>query len=144
MKRALLCVLATVVVASLGWDAPAASSALVYQVNFNVRLSDAIPAGSVITCRARIAPDLAAGRPGALAPTAGTAASVATVTGSVAHCALEFPVTWAAVDARRAALLSYEVEAETPTARRTVSGPEMELPRPPADGAERLNLSLTL
>lgn len=144
MKRTLLCLVVTAVVAALAWATPPLTSGSVYRINFDVRLGEAIPAGALVTCKAKIVPELAAGRPGLPVPMVATATGVATVTGSVAHCMVEVPPTWAAADAHRAALLSYEVDAATPGAVHSVAGQDMELPSVPAGETERLNLSLTL
>jgi hypothetical protein len=144
MKRALLCVVTTAVVAALAWAGPAVSSDSIYRINFNVRLGNAIPTGAQVTCKARIVPELAAGRPGLPAPMAGTATGVGTVTGSMAHCTVELPSTWAAADAHRAAVMNYEIDAKTPGAMHAVTGEGMELPPPPVGGAERLDLNVTL
>ncbi|HVZ83945.1 MAG TPA: hypothetical protein VG893_09760 [Terracidiphilus sp.] len=144
MKRTLLCLLFVAAVAALAWAAPPAVQRSAYRIDFNVRLGDAIPADAVIICKVRIAPELAAGAPGWPAPIPETATSVATITGSVAHCAVQVPSTWAVADAHRAAVLSYEVDAETPAAMHAVVGREMELPQAEAGGVERVELSLAL
>jgi hypothetical protein len=144
MTRSLFLLVLVIVVAALAWAAPPVSPAAVYRINFSVRLGDAIPAGALVTCKVRIVPELAAGQPGMPAPTEATATSVATVTGSVAHCTVEIPSTWAAADARRAAVLSYEVDAATAATVHTVAGQGMELPRLPAGGVEQVELSLML
>ncbi len=144
MKRTLFCVVMVGVAAALAWTAQPADAASGYRIEFNVRLGNAIPSNAVITCKVRIMPQLAAGRPGMLAPMAEGATGVATVTGSVAHCAVEVPTTWAAADAHRAAVLSYEIDAATPAMVHSVAGQGMELPGGPAGSLERVELSMAL
>lgn len=134
MKRTWLPVLLLACAAPVfAWAAPPDASG-VYLVDFHVRLGSAVPDGALVTCRVRIAPG------------AQVVAAAATVRGSVAHCAVEIPAAWA--DARSAATLSYEIDAASPAGapmlQRTATGEGVSLPRPPAGGAARLDLSLSL
>jgi hypothetical protein len=83
-----------------------------YNLTFTMRL-DAIPqAGSVILCKARIAPNL----PGfqnlahGMAP-AGSATGIATFSGNAALCSVQIPFSWAAGDIQGGVALSYEIDA---------------------------------
>ena len=105
----------------------------VYLVDFQVRLGQQLPAGALVTCRVRIQPQ---GADNGL-----TVVGIGTVQGGSAHCAVQIPSTGA-----DAATLTYEIDEAGPpgTLMRTVVGITPDLPRPPAGGAARLNLSLTL
>jgi hypothetical protein len=155
--RIALCLM-MVSVASLAWAGPVAdprgvSSAVavsgVYTVLFEVNLGTAAPAGTVITCRAKIAPNL----PVFDNMNRGTvpvesAVGVATVTssslaGSTANCSVEIPFAWTVVDAQNGVGLSYEVELVSggmPIAGRSQQG--ISAPYPPAGGAARLNVRI--
>jgi hypothetical protein len=85
----------------------------VYSITFHLNIASKLPAGSTITCRARIAPyqggqDLMNSQPAAF-PVA--AAGLATVTGSTATCVAEIPFSWSMESARGAVVLSYEIDA---------------------------------
>jgi hypothetical protein len=85
----------------------------VYSVTFHLNIASKLPAGSTITCRARIAPDqtglnLINSQPSAF-PVA--AAGMATVTGSTATCVAEIPFSWTVENARGGVVLSYEIDA---------------------------------
>lgn len=147
MKRTLFYVLIACAVPALSWGAPPAPADGVYLINFDVHLGAALPAGALVTCKVKIVPDAPApGRPQTLPVQ--TVASIAAVQGSIAHCAVEIPYARAAGDTQRAAMLSYEIDAQTQTGAqqvvRTTAGQGMGLPHPPAGGAARLNFSLTL
>jgi hypothetical protein len=86
----------------------------VYSLTFNLNLSSILPAGTTVTCRARIAPNAAVTDPwGQQFPAipVKTVIKLAAVTGSTATCAEEIPVFWAAANARNGAVLSYEIDA---------------------------------
>jgi len=85
----------------------------VYSVTFHLNIASKLPAGSTITCQARITPDQAGlnlmnSQPAAF-PVA--AAGLATVTGSTATCVAEIPFSWTVENARGGVLLSYEIDA---------------------------------
>jgi hypothetical protein len=85
----------------------------VYSITFHLNVGSKLPAGSTITCRARIAPDqggqsLINSQPAAF-PVA--AVGLATVTGSTATCVAEIPFSWSMESARGAVVLSYEIDA---------------------------------
>jgi hypothetical protein len=86
----------------------------VYSLNFNLNLASQLPAGTTITCRARITPNLegldAGSRQLAQIPVR-TVAGLAQVAGSTATCATEIPIFWTLLSARGGAVLSYEIDA---------------------------------
>jgi len=69
----------------------------VYSLTFNVRIASTLPAGTTITCRARIAPNQ-----GAIdlrnqqipAIPVGTSTAQVSITGPTATCAEEIPFSW--------------------------------------------------
>lgn len=82
----------------------------VYSLTFNLNLATELPAGTTITCRARVTPnqggiDLRNRQP-AMAPVA-----TAAVNGSRATCAAEIPFAWSVTNERGGAMLSYEIDA---------------------------------
>jgi hypothetical protein len=92
----------------------------VYLVTFHLNILSTLPAGSTITCRARIAPnpaglDLRNQQPGANIL---GAAGQTTVTGPTATCAAEIPFAWTLArgqdglaTAQDGMVLSYEIDA---------------------------------
>jgi|WetSurMetagenome_2_1015567.scaffolds.fasta_scaffold329558_1 hypothetical protein len=86
----------------------------VYSVTFNLNLASQLPAGTTITCRARIAPNLGGLDTGsqqlARIPVK-TVAGMARLTGSTATCAAEIPIFWTLLSERGGAVLSYEIDA---------------------------------
>ena len=91
--------------------APAAVSG-VYAVNFNVRMDSAAPGGTVISCRARIAPNLSPleSNQRGMAQ-AVTVEGLAAVNGSSANCLVEIPFSWTGINRGNGVALSYEVVA---------------------------------
>ncbi|MGD0938833.1 MAG: hypothetical protein ABR905_03905 [Terracidiphilus sp.] len=86
----------------------------VYSLTFNLRFATALPAGTTIVCRARIAPNAGVTDPwGQHFPAipVKTVIKLAGVTGSTATCAQEIPIFWASANARNGAVLSYEIDA---------------------------------
>jgi hypothetical protein len=84
----------------------------VYSVLFYVKLLTTLPAGSTITCRARIAPS--PGSPELLRPQLvafPVAAEVVAVNGPTASCSTEIPFSWTVTGAPAGITLSYEIEA---------------------------------
>lgn len=84
-----------------------------YAVQFNVNIASTLPAGAVIVCKARIAPNLQ-GLPSLAQPDAApvqTATGVGAVSGSAATCAVEIPFSWTVRNAQSGVALSYEIEA---------------------------------
>ena len=86
----------------------------VYSVTFNLSLASRLPAGTTITCRARIAPSQGGFDTGnrqlAQIPVR-TVTGLAQVTGSTATCATEIPIFWTLLSAQGGAVLSYEIDA---------------------------------
>lgn len=145
MKRTWISILLICAVPALAWGAPPAAANGVYLVDFHVRLGTVVPDGSLVTCKVRIMPGIPApGQP--RLPVTQIVSNVATVQGAMAHCAVQIPAAWA--DAGGAATLSYEIDAAEPAGERilmrTASGDGVSLPHPPAGGAARLDLSLSL
>lgn len=82
----------------------------VYSVIFHLSIASKLPAGTIITCRARIAPD----RDGSnLWNPQMAAAGQAAVTGSTSTCAAEIPFSWTVESARGGVVLSYEIDAQS-------------------------------
>ena len=86
----------------------------VYSLTFNLRIASTLPAGTTITCRARIAPnqggiDLRNQQRSAIP--VGTATGTASVTGPTATCAEEIPFSWTVLNARGGVVISYEIDA---------------------------------
>jgi hypothetical protein len=115
----LLCVALLASAASAAMGAPVQRTAStivsgVYSVIFNLDIASTLPAGTTITCRARIMPNsgpLDLGNPQLSATSVETAAGMATVTGSTATCAAEIPFAWTVESARGGVVLSYEIDA---------------------------------
>jgi len=122
----------------------------VYSVTFHLNIASKLPAGSTITCRARIAPDqgglnLMNSR---LAAFPLAVAGMATVTGSTATCVAEIPFSWTVENARGGVVLNYEIDAASAAgsapvvlagSARQSTGAAL----PAAGGSANLDLSLT-
>jgi hypothetical protein len=84
-----------------------------YAVHFNVNIASTLPAGAVIVCKARIAPNPQG--PGSPAPSdtalAQSATGMATVSRSTANCAVEIPFSWTVRNTQGGVALSYEIQA---------------------------------
>ncbi|MGD0801560.1 MAG: hypothetical protein ABR906_09610 [Terracidiphilus sp.] len=91
----------------------AATVSGVYSVTFHLRLASMLPAGSTITCRARIQPNPVGLDPRypqvAVEPVMG--AGLAAVTGSTATCAAEIPFAWTLTSFQGGVVVSYEIDA---------------------------------
>jgi len=118
LARSLMMLLLTLLVPAVGWaglPVPGVELAgRAYAVRFNLNMASRLPAGAMITCKARIIPHLAESQKlngQAEAVPVETATGVATVTGSMAVCAVEIPFSWTMTDAGGGALLSYEIDA---------------------------------
>jgi hypothetical protein len=88
----------------------------VYAVTFNLRIASTLPAGTTITCRARIVPsqgDLDLRNQQFAAFPVGTAAGRVAVTGSTATCAAEIPFSWTVTSGQGGLMLSYEIDVVT-------------------------------
>ena len=122
----------------------------VYSVTFHLNIASKLPAGSTITCRARIAPDqdglnLLNSQPAAFAV---AAEGTATVTGSTATCVAEIPFSWTMENARGGVLLSYEIDAASyaGAAPMVLAGRAQQsagAALPAAGGSAKLDVSLT-
>jgi hypothetical protein len=120
----------------------------VYSVTYHLNLASTLPAGSTITCRARMAPipgvpDL---RNPQLAATPVSAGQVS-VTGSTATCAAEIPFSWTVTTPPGGIALYYEIDAVSlrgavPVLLRTSTQRQVSAAFPAAGGSA--NLSLTL
>lgn len=80
-----------------------------YAVHFNVNIASTLPAGAVIVCKARIAPNAQALPPDA-APVQ-TATGVGVLSGSSATCAVEIPFSWTVKNAQDGVIFNYEIQA---------------------------------
>jgi hypothetical protein len=133
---------------------PSATVSGVYLVTFHLNIFSPLPAGSTITCRARITPNPAGlnlrnPQPAAFPP---AAAGQATVTGTTATCAAEIPFAWTLASGQdglatgqNEIVLSYEIDAvsnsgSVPLLVRSSTGQSIGVVLP-ASGAS-LNLSL--
>lgn len=86
----------------------------VYSLTFNLSIGTQLPAGTTITCRARIVPNQGGiDLRNQLPPSApvGSATGLARVTGQTAVCAQEIPFSWTLLSARGGVMLSYEIDA---------------------------------
>lgn len=86
----------------------------VYALTFNLNLATTLPAGTTITCRARIVPNQGGLNPGSQQLSAmpvGTVTGLAAMTGSTATCAQEIPFSWTVTNAPNGVVLSYEIDA---------------------------------
>jgi len=130
-----------------GGAAPVVFSGL-YSITFNLSIAAPLPAGTTITCRARIAPNPARpglGNPQLAATPTGT--GLATVTGSTTNCAAEIPFVWTAESARGGVVLSYEIEAlgsagAAPFVVRSSARQGIGAPLPAAGGSASLRFNL--
>jgi hypothetical protein len=113
----LLCLALLAPVYALAVDAPEVHGPStmvsgVYLVTFHLKIVSALPAGSTITCRARIAPnpaglDLRNPLPGV---TTAAASGQAAVIGPTATCAAEIPFAWTHASGQDGIVLSYEID----------------------------------
>lgn len=85
----------------------------VYSLTFNLRFAATLPAGTMITCRARIVPNQGAADPRGQQPAnpVGTVMGLAVGGGSTATCATEIPFSWTMTSERNGVVLSYEIQA---------------------------------
>ncbi len=86
----------------------------VYSLTFHVNLATRLPAGTTITCRARVMPNQGVldlqGRQPAATP-AGPVTGLAAMNGSTATCAEEIPFSWTLINPRSGVVISYEIDA---------------------------------
>ena len=120
----------------------------VYSVTFHLNLASTLPAGSIITCRARMAPipgglDLLKPQ---LAATPVSAGQVS-VTGSTATCAAEIPFSWTVTSPPGGIALFYEIDAVSyqggaPILVRTSAPRQVSTAFPAAGSSANLSLNL--
>ena len=120
----------------------------VYSVTFRLNLASTLPAGSIITCRARLAPipsglDLRNEQLGATPVAAGQTG----VTGSTATCAAEIPFSWTVTSPPGGVALFYEIDAVSPQGAasillRSSAQRQISAAFPAAGGSANLTLSL--
>jgi hypothetical protein len=121
----------------------------VYSVTFHLNLASVLPTGSILTCRARLAPiprrlDLRNEQLGAMPVAAGQTG----VTGSTATCAAEIPFAWTVTRPPDGVELFYEIEAVSlqgaaPILLRTSAQQRLSAAFPAACGSAHLTLNLT-
>lgn len=123
----------------------------VYSLTFNLNIATTLPAGTTITCRARIVPnqggvDLRGQQPAA-SPVR-TVAGLAAVAGSTATCATEIPFSWTVTSARNGVVLSYEIDAvsnsgSVPILVRSSGQQNVGIAFPASGGSANLHFNLT-
>jgi hypothetical protein len=120
----------------------------VYSVIFHVNLASTLPAGSIITCRARLAP-IPSGLDLRSAPLAASpvAAGQVTVNSSTAICAAEIPFSWTMTSSPGGVELFYEIDAVSlqgaaPILLRSSAQQQVSAAFPAAGGSANLSLSL--
>jgi hypothetical protein len=123
----------------------------VYSVTFNLNILSTLPAGSLITCRARIAPN-----PGRLDPRNQRLAELpaqaegrVALTGSTAACTAEIPFAWTVASAQGGVVLSYEIDAVSgsgggPLVVRSSARQNISAPSPASSGSANLSLNVDL
>jgi hypothetical protein len=126
----------------------------VYSVTFHLNIASTLPAGTTITCRARIAPNpegLDLRNP---QPTAAPATGLATVTGSTATCAAEIPFSWTVTGGQGGLatgqdgfVLSYQIDAvsnsgSAPLLVRSSAQQSIRAAFPAVGGSARLSINL--
>ena len=124
----------------------------VYAVTFNLRIASALPAGTTITCRARIVPSqggLDLWNLQSAAFPVGTAAGQVAVTGSTATCAAEIPFSWTVTSGQGGLMLSYEIDVVTTSGsapmllrRSALQGTSAAFPASGGNATLSLNLAL--
>jgi hypothetical protein len=120
----------------------------VYSVTFHLSLAHELPAGSTLTCRARMTPI-----PGGIdlrneqLPATPVAAGRASVIGSTATCAAEIPFSWTVTSPPGGVALFYEIDAMSlqggaPTLFRTSAQRQLSAAFPTVGGSANLSVSL--
>lgn len=123
----------------------------VYSVTFNLKIASVLPAGSTITCRARIVPysgGLDARNSQLSATPVDSAAGLATVTGSTATCTTEIPFSWTLTNEKGGVVLGYKIEAvsnsgTTPFLIRSNTQQSVIADFPASSGNTNLNFNLS-
>jgi hypothetical protein len=123
----------------------------VYSVTFNLNILSTLPAGSMITCRARIAPN-----PGRLDPRNRPPAELpaqaegrVALNGPTAACTAEIPFAWTVASAQGGVVLSYEIDAVSgsagaPLLVRSSARQNISAPLPVSGGSANLSLNVGL
>lgn len=115
-----------------------------YAVTFRVKAPTTVSSGSIVTCKARIAPRLSAldSLTGQTAP-AQSAQGVATLVGASANCTVVLPFSFAGVDPRDKASLSYEIDAANGSGLEAVRKQDgIAVPYPQAGGIASVRLDV--
>ena len=123
----------------------------VYWVTFNLQMLSTLPAGTTITCRARIAPTadgLDLGNMQLAAKPTESSAALATVNGPRAICAAEIPFSWTMASLAGGVVLSYEIDAvgnarSGPILLKTRVGQGISAAFPAEGGSANLNFNLS-
>ena len=142
----------------VGWAAsvprehsPMTAVSGVYSVTFNLNILSTLPAGSMITCRARIAPN-----PGRLDPRNRPPAELpaqaegrVALNGPTAACTAEIPFAWTVASAQGGVVLSYEIDAVSgsagaPLLVRSSARQNISAPLPVSGGSANLSLNVGL
>jgi hypothetical protein len=123
----------------------------VYSITFNLNILSTLPAGTMITCRAQIAPNQAGldlrNRQLAARPVA--AVGRVAVTGPKATCAAEIPFAWTVTGTQGGVVLRYEIEAVSgsgvaPPQVRSSARQNIGTAFPASGGNARLSLNVAL
>jgi hypothetical protein len=122
----------------------------VYSLTFNLNLSSTMPAGTTITCRARIVPNKGVTDPwGQQFPAipVRTVIGRGATNGSTATCAQEIPIYWAVANERDGAVLSFEIDAVSntgsiPVLVRSRGQQNVPVAYPASGGSARLSFNL--
>jgi hypothetical protein len=125
--------------------APAAEVSGVYSVTFHLNLTSLLPAGTMIACRARIAPEQGGLnlRNQQLAAFPAGAEGRVVVNGPTADCAADIPFAWTLAGARGGLLLSYEIDAVSRSgAIRSSARQNIRAAFPASGGSASLNLNV--
>lgn len=124
--------------------APVAASG-VFSVTFNVNIASTAPVGATITCKARIAPNLAAFENSTRgAVPVEPAPGVGTVIGSSANCTVEIAFLWMVANTRNGVAPGQEIDAVSGGGVAAVrTGRGMGIAYPATGGAARLRLNAT-
>jgi hypothetical protein len=120
----------------------------VYSISFNLSILSALPAKTMITCKAQIVPSQGGlGTPHAAPGPVETAKKLAVVTGSKATCAVKIPFAWTVTGVQRGVELSYEIDAVSHSAAvpllvRSSARQNINAPFPVSGGNTSLNFHL--
>lgn len=123
----------------------------VYTVSFRLNIASTLPAGTTITCRARIVPgqgELNLRNPQYASAREETASGVAAATGPAANCTAEIPFSWTVASTRGGVMLSYEIDAVSsagyaPLVVRSSAQQNIQVAFPAPGGIVSLNFHVT-